>query len=201
MQRHRIGRGVGLCIKTAGKAAAQRADHRALAPGTGQRLRNPLAAGRLAVSAGDAYGPQPRTGFAVDLAGDDAGMTAQLRDTEVRNFHAAVPRITLHVPQHRAGAVPHRLRNVIPPVAGFAGISNECIARPHRAAIHRHPAYAECAHGLNVGSAGRHTSSRTTGACSGASTVVLPGASGGTASKRKVPAATRLNTGAATAPP
>ena len=143
VQPQRVGRGVDERLERRAQAVAERADHRATPARARQRLRDPLAAGGLAVGAGHADHAQPGARPAVHPARDLAGVAAQLPHAEVGRPPLRVPPEARALPQHARRAAGERLRDVLAAVARLSGIGDKGVARPHCAAVVREPPDAE----------------------------------------------------------
>src|SRR5690606_9297612 len=107
---------------------------------------------------------------------------------------------TLAFPYHSGSALRHGLCDKRTAILLLPRISQKQTAGLHLAAIRRQVVGMDPLQ-MQGGEYVVHTSSCTSGTCSGGMTILSFGASCGTASIRSVPEITALNTGAATAPP
>ena len=135
MQQDGVRGGVDPGIERAREARAERPDHRGLRAAGAARLGDPVAAGGLAVGAGDADHPQPLGGTSVDLVCQTAGEPAQVLDSQVRHPPARIPFEAPAFPEHRGGAALERRRNEFAPVAARARIGEEHFPGGEAAAV------------------------------------------------------------------
>ncbi len=130
-----VGRGIDAGIELTRKARSERSDHRGLRAAGAARLGDPVAAGSLAVGAGDADRPQPLGGTPVDFVREMAGESAQLIDSEVRRPPAPIPFEAPALPEHRRRSAVQRRRNEFAAVAARAGIGEEHFPGGEHAAV------------------------------------------------------------------
>ncbi len=144
--------------------------------------------------------------------GQAGGPGLEAGNRQVGDLPGRVPGEALGLPGHGGGAGVEGMGDVAAAVMHAAGIGQEDIA----------PLYLPAVGGHAPGGGGQtaqfirqlrhlplatrrsfhvHTASGTTGAAPGGALCWSKGASGGTAMKRRAPAMTRENTGAATRPP
>ena len=180
---------------------AQRADRRTGTTGCAQRLREPLAARRLAVSAGNADRPQPRRRCTIYGVRDLADAASQSYNAPIRHAPARIPtEARRRIPQHTASTLRQRLRDEAAAILCLAGIGDEGVTGLDRAAVADESAQRERVGG-RFALRGRHTSSFTSGISPDGMTTLRVGASGGMDNRRSAPDITFAKTGPATVPP
>ncbi len=126
---------VGQRRERARKSRAERADDARFCAAPAERGGNPLAAGSLAVGAGDAAHPQRLGGPAVKLRGERAGLLLEPGDGAVRHSPFVPPGKAGLFPHDRRGAAPERLADIGATVGGLARISEERDAGRAAAAV------------------------------------------------------------------
>jgi len=187
LQGHRVERGMGRALQRARKTIAHRPQHRALVTQSGKSLRQPVGDRGLAVGAGYADRPHGAGRIAEQMAGDHAGLRAQLRHSQIRRSPGRIPQEMLGLPQYRARPVADCVGNVVATVGVFALKSQENVARFDLAAINLNTAIVRQringnpVRGWQIPTCRLHVSSFTSGVSPGR-TMLLVGASGGTPS-------------------
>ena len=208
LHRHRVRRGVGSVGQGAEKAVADRTDQCRLLPQQGEGLRQPGGDRGLAVGAGDTDHRQRLAGLAQQKGRHHAGAGTQVRHRQVGHGPAGLPfKAVGRIPRYRHRPAGNGVGNIVATIGIFATEGQEQVTRQHAAAVGRDPVRprAQCIQcgsipGRQGSQSGNHVSSFTTGMSAGRR-VLWVGASGSMPSTRRLPAITRLNTGAAEMPP
>ncbi len=225
LQVRAVGRGVGQRGEGV-DAVAKRADAGAAAAVAAQALRQPVAAGGLAVGPGDAHRPQTATGMACHFGSDPAKTPSEVWHCLVRHIEIGRGQAR-RVPQYGAGTGGDGVSDEPAAVGVMAGDRREDVAWSHLSAVdaqapsgqphgmHEAPIEVGAAGGLMSGVAQVHRggSGTSPAAATFAATVGGRGVEGalstqtgsgrscGIPLRRRASAITRANTGADTTPP